>query len=683
MSEISPIRISLLALTVVVTGLLGCTEPKPHDSTPIGETALPDSAPPDTDESGETAETGETGETGDTDTGEPAPPKIVILILADDLGDNYLWAMPTVMDRLAPDCVRFTRAYTTVPLCCPVRASFLSGGEYPAHTGVQANDFPNGGMALFHDEDTLATRLQTAGYRTALLGKYLNGYDASVAPYVPPGWDLFLAATSLGTSYDAALVRGSSTSDAAGVGVAETTGGEHLTGWLFAEALTFLDANPDEPTFVLLTPQSPHIYGQPENEDRDSWVDYSPRPPSYDELDVSDKPLWIQRTLLDDDARITLDGETRLMLDNLMSLDRAVGELLDGLESRDLLDRTVLVFAGDNGHLHGEHRLGAKGVAYEEAVRVPILIRSPGAVPREDERLVAMNLDLPATIAEIAGIPRSGGGHGLSRALIDPTTPEHRDHVFLETSVGNHPVWAGLVTERWKYVEWGNGETELYDLWADPAELDSLDAAPPEDADVVGFGAWVDEHRSLAVTTRAGDPGTVGVPYSATLTAWGGTAPLVWSTVSGALPTGLTLGGDGVITGTPTEAGTFYTLVRVTDSIASPVTGEPATFAQSLSFTIGAGAGVAAVPPTHPAHVSRVSPALVAFRIDARPGAQVRAEATLDDTRDTPPVQSDDLAVDTTGVLRVRLPLVDTRAWYWRVSIDGVPLDGGVVRPAR
>ena len=74
---------------------------------------------------------------------------------------------------------------------------------------------------------------------------------------------------------------------------------------------------------------------------------------------------------------------------------------------------------------------------------------------------------------------------------------------------------------------------------------------------------------------------------------------------------------------------------------------------------------------------------MVAFTIDARPGVRVRVEATLDDTRDTPPVQSDDLRVDTSGVLRVRLPLDDTRAWYWRVAIDGVPLDGGVVPPAR
>ncbi|MDP2310970.1 MAG: sulfatase-like hydrolase/transferase [Pseudomonadota bacterium] len=666
---------------IALAGLAGCTDPgpgKPRDSVPPDtETAGPDSAP-DTDETDETAET---AETGDTDTAEPPGAPIFVLVLADDLGENYLWAMPTVVDRLAPECVRFTRAYATVPLCCPVRASFLTGGEYPAETGVQTNDYPNGGIALFHDGDTLATRLQRAGFRTAIVGKYLNGYEDE-APYIPPGWDLFLVPNAIGDSYDSSLVRGSSTPDAAGLGTYENTGGEHLTGWLFGQALAFLDAHPDEPTFVLITPQSPHIYGEPAAEDVGNWADFAPRPASFDEEDVSDKPLWIQRIELDHADLARIDDETRLMLDNLMSLDRAVGDLMDGLEARELLDRTVLVFASDNGHLHGEHRINSKGVAYEEAVRVPVLIRAPGATPREDERLVAMNLDLPATIAEFAGLPLTGGGHDLGPAIFDPTAPDTRDHVFLETAVGDHPVWASVVTDRWKYVEWGNGETELYDLAADAAELDSLDASPPDGADVEGFAAWVDEHRSLAVTTRAGDPGTVGVAYTAQFEAWAGTAPLVWSVAGGALPPGLVLDASGAVTGTPTESGSFFMLVRVTDSVASPVTGVPATFAQTLGFTIAAGAEMVAPTLTHPAVASRVSPVRVDFAVAARPGARVRLEASLDDTRDTPAVRSVESVSDTNGGLRVSLPLDAARTWYWRVVIDGVPLDGGVA-PAR
>jgi hypothetical protein len=367
------------------------------------------------------------------------------------------------------------------------------------------------------------------------------------------------------------------------------------------------------------------------------------------------------------------------MMDNLVSLDRAVGALLDGLEARGLLDRAVVVFASDNGHLHGEHRITAKGVAYEESVRVPILVRGPGLTPREDTRLVAMNLDLPATLTALAGLPAFGEGVSLEAALADPTTPDARDHVFLETSVGDHPVWAGVVTERWKYVEWGSGETELYDLLADPAELDSLHAAPPADADLPTLATYVDAHRALAVTSRGLDAATVGAPYTATLAAWGGTPPLSWTLDTGALPDGVALGTDGVLAGTPTAAGAYTVMVRVTDGVPSALTGVPATFAQPLTLTVGAGASFA--PPA--AVVSRIVATVPTWRVLAPPGARVRVEVSMDDTRDTPKLLSKESVSDTSGVATVSLPGLDrTRAWHIQAVIDGVPVSAGVLERA-
>ena len=652
--------------------LAACTgrvdTPQPADSRI--DSAVPHSGDTDTDTD------------SDSDSGTPPEPPIIIMILADDLGDNYLWSMPILLERLAPDCVRFTRAYSTVPLCCPVRSSLLAGGAYPAETGVISNDNPNGGIGLFYDADTLATRLQTAGFRTAIAGKYLNGYEDGVAPYVPPGWDLFLVPNYLGDSYDSTLVRGSSTPDAASEGTYEGTGGEHLTPFLFDQALAFLDAFPDEPRFVLLTPQSPHTYGSPATEDKGTWADFEPRPPAFAEVDVSDKPSWIQDIATPSTETIRRwDSETQEMMENIQSLDRAVGDLLDGLESRGILDRTVLVFAGDNGALHGEHRLSAKGVAYEEAVRVPVLIRVPGVTHREDSRLIAMNLDLPATIAELAGLPRSGWGDDLMPAVLDPATPEARDHVYLETYVGNHPIWAGVVTDRWKYVEWGDGGAELYDLDADPSELTSLHAAPPADADMARFATWTDEHRALGITTLAVDSATVGVPYTSTLTSWGGTEPLVWSSVSGALPAGLTLHADGTIDGTPTAALTESVMIRVTDGADSPVTGVPSTFAQSLSFTVVEGARRGSPPRRDEQVVSRIhGSAVPTFRIRAHLGARVQMEASTDDTRDSPKVWSGEFRVGPDGVVAVPFPGLDpSRRWFLRVVIDGVPLQAGVI----
>ncbi|MFN7145258.1 MAG: sulfatase-like hydrolase/transferase, partial [Myxococcota bacterium] len=523
---------------------LACVDPAADKPATDRDTPVPDSA-----DSGDTADTADTADSGDT---AAAGPPILLVVLADDLGENFLWAMDTVMARLVPESVRFTRTYATVPLCCPVRASFLQGGFYVRDTGVFNNDGANGGITPFHDGDTLATRLQAHGYATALLGKYLNGYeDGGVAPYVPPGWDLFLVPTEIGDSTDTVVVRGSSTPTAAGLGAFEDTRGEHLTGWLFDEALAFLDAHPDEPVFVLLTPQSPHIYGTPAAEDLGTWDGYAPRPDAFAEADVSDKPGWIRRTEVDERDHDRWDAETRLMMENLASLDRGMGALLDGLDARGLTDRTTLVFTGDNGHLHGEHRLVGKAVAYEESVRVPLLVRAPGVAPREDARLVAMNLDVPATVAELAGLPVEGEGIGLGGALVDPDLPL-RDHVFLETALGAWRVWAGVVTERWKYVEWGTGETELYDLAADPWELESLHDDPPEDADVAALAAWVDENRALSATTAQVPVGEVGEDYGTVLDAWGGVPPLTWTLDGGVLPAGLTLDPEGVVTGTPT-----------------------------------------------------------------------------------------------------------------------------------
>jgi len=669
------VRPLLLFPLLLLPLLLACTAPAsrpdrvddPARSAAVGfsgETGSPDSDPPHT---GDSAPPDDTGPGGDTAV--PAGPPLVVVILADDLGDNYLWAMDGVIARLLPESVRFTRAYTTVPLCCPVRASFLQGGWYPAQTGVLGNDAPNGGVALFSDTDTLATRLQAAGFATALLGKYLNNYEDGWAPYVPPGWDLFLVPTTLGDFTDAEVLRGSSAPDAAGAGELENTGGAYLTDWLFDEALAFVDAHPDTPAFVFLTVQTPHVYATPAAEDVGSAADFSPRPASWNEADVSDKPAWLQSRDLGLNDIDNADANARLMMENLASLDRAVVRLVDGLDARGLTDRTTLVFTGDNGYLHGEHRLTAKSVPYEEVVRVPLIVRAPGVAPREDARLVAMNLDLPATIADIAGLPPVGEGVSLRDALAEPTLPL-RDHIFIDGTVGQHPVWAGIVTARWKYVEWGSGERELYDLVADPAELDSVHGAPPDSADLAAFAAWTEAHRSLNITTREVPTGTVGVPYTATLETWGGDPPFAWVVDLGMLPPGLTLDDAGVVSGVPTTAGSYTVQLRVRDAGVSPVTGGPQTFAAPFRLVIGAAARATA------SHDGRGA----TFRIPARPGQRVSVSLSRDETRDMPPLHTVEGVAGIDGVARLALPDVDhARAWFWSYAVDGIVLPGGAL----
>jgi arylsulfatase A-like enzyme len=657
--------------SLVLLALSACTAPRGDGA---GKPGAEDSArATDTDSAAGHDSPGPHDSPADTaDSAPPGPPPLMIVVLADDLGENLTWAMPTYQDRFLPDAVQFTRAYATAPICCPCRASFLSGGFYPAATGVQANDGSNGGFPRFDDTDTLATRLQAAGVTTAIIGKYLNGYENGYAPYVPPGWDLFLVPSWLGDSTNSLLIRGASTPDAPGVGVGDDTGGEHLTGFLFEQALAFLDAHPEEPTFLLLTPQSPHVFGQPAAEDAGTWAGYQPRPPAFDEPDASDKPAWVQALSPTEEEFTYWDLDSVREMENLASLDRAIGTLLDGLADRGLLDRATVIFTSDNGLLHGEHRVADKGLPWEEAVHVPLAVRGAGLTPRADSRLVAINLDLPATVAEVFGVDDAGGGIALSEAFADASVPL-RDHVFIETSTGDHPVWAGVVTDRWKYIEWGSGETELYDLDADPYELASEHAAPPADADVATFAGWVDEHRSLAITTPVLPLGTVGTPYTTTITAWGGAAPLTWTLDDGALPDGITFSADGALTGTPTAAGVYPIGVRVTDSGASPYTGDPQSVAVPLLLDIGAALRATAARDGDGAR----------FHVPARPGARVFVRLFLDDTHDVPPIVSRPASAGPDGIASLRIGGLDaTRAWHWEAVVDGIPQPGGVLRGA-
>ena len=644
-----------VALLPLLLGLLACVPAESGDETAGADTAADTASPP------------------------LEPPELIFVVMGDDLAANVLWAMPTVQARLVPECVRFLRAYTTVPLCCPVRASLFAGGEYPRNTGVQSNELPNGGFESFHDTDTLPTRLQAAGFRTALMGKYLNGYELNPLLYIPPGWDLFVGSRGAGNGYDTILVQGSSSPTAPGVGARADTDGAYSTDWFFERARDFVDESAGAPTVVFLTLTAPHYDMPPATEDVGTWADYSSRPPSFQEADVSDKPGWLQDVAAESEAAATdFDATARSMLESLAAIDRGIGGLLDHLDERGLRERTALVLVGDNGVLHGEHWLMGKGVPYEESVTVPLLVALPGVAARDDRRLVAMNLDLPATIADFAGLEAWGEGESLRSALADPEAQAGRDHVFIESAVGNHPVWAGVVTERWKYVEWGDGATELYDLEADPYEMESLHDAVPAAVDLDSFGAWVDEHRSLAVTTLVTAPALVEVPFSETLTAWGGTPPLRWILETGSLPDGIVLGEEGVLSGVATTAGSAWVRVRVTDSVLSPLTGEPAHFTGTIEIPVVAAQAVAAAEPL----VRRLPAAVPTFRVVARPGLPVQLRASRDDTGDSPSVWSAAGRTDARGRAVLALPgLAAPGGWHLYAVVDGVEVAAGNVAP--
>ena len=219
-----------------------------------------------------------------------------VLVITDDQRWDTLWAMPIVMDKLSQGGVTFTNAFVTSPICCPSRASLLSGGFYAHNTSVLDNIRPNGGAAKFNDADTLATSLQSVGYKTGHIGmKYLNEY-ARIAPYIPPGWTRFINFNrpAVGQEWtDYTVAKGSSTWN-------EPSNGEllqvsqYMTDFLKDEALKFIDDYADSPFFLYFSPMAPHYPAIPAQEDANLFSDYVYRDRAYGETDVSDKPPILQ-----------------------------------------------------------------------------------------------------------------------------------------------------------------------------------------------------------------------------------------------------------------------------------------------------------------------------------------------------------------------------------------------------
>lgn len=403
----------------------------------------------------------------------------IVLVVTDDQRWDTLWAMPRVQELLAARGITFTNAFNTNPFCCPARASILKGA-YSHGTRVYQNSGTFGPFPAFNDSSSIATWLDAAGYRTALIGKYFNGYTSSRASYVPPGWDQWVAFamnnsggggfTDYDLSVDGTLVHHG------------TLATDYSTDVLRGYAEDFVGSTPaDTPLFLMFTPYAPHQPAAVAARHAKAFSGLAPhRPPSYDEADVSDKPAFI-RTL----TRLTASAKSRLdtlrirQLRSLLAVDEAVAGIVRELEAAGRLSNTMIVFASDNGFLLGEHRWEQKRVAYEESIRMPLVVRYDPLIgsPRSDPNLV-LNIDLAPTFAALAGVSAPGvEGSSLLGLLSDPSTAWRSD-VLIENKGSAPPTYCGVRNAGLIYVQYSTGEEELYDLVADPFQLQSLVADP-------------------------------------------------------------------------------------------------------------------------------------------------------------------------------------------------------------
>ena len=439
----------------------------------------------------------------------------IIVIMTDDL-DSRLKTLdytPKIRSLLTDQGTTFSNNFVNVSLCCPSRASFLRG-QYVHNHDVLTNTPPTGGFekafATNIEGATVATALQSSGYHTGFIGKYLNGYP-NTAPdtYIPPGWKEWYGGVG-----NAGYRGFNYTLNENGILVPYGNAPEdYLVDVMTRKAVDFIqrEATPDNtPFFLYVAPFVPHTPATPAPRYANLFPGVkAPRLPSFNEADVSDKPDFIQAKPLLGDLQIAqVDALYRRRLQSMQAVDDLVEGIVATLKATGQLDNTYIFFTSDNGYHLGQHRLlQGKYLAYEEDINVPLIVRGPNIPVGKTSELFTSMIDLAPTFADLAKttLPVASDGRSLVSLMQGHAPSDWRSAVLVEqypirsrttgtasdaatgvepyetgddNVIGDTAFYFGLRTNRYKYVEYSNlpaiGEKELYDLKLDPFELNNL-----------------------------------------------------------------------------------------------------------------------------------------------------------------------------------------------------------------
>jgi arylsulfatase A-like enzyme len=463
--------------------------------------------------------------------------KNVIFILTDDMSASELAGMPNVQSLIAGQGTSFNRAYISYPLCCPSRATMLSG-QYMHNHGVHGNFPPNGSWLKFRSRESgaLPIRLHSDAYYNVHIGKYMNGYGAfgslNDLP-VPLGWDEWYGKVAQDAIYfNYELVEKTGTNARQRITFYGDQPLDYQTDVFSGRAVDFVADHPasQEPFLLDLWFNSPHGPFDPAPRDLFRLAGSPlPRLPAFNEKDISDKPKWFRhqarRRLVRSQIKV-IDNERRRAQEQLLSVDQSVGKLVAALQSRGILDDTYIIFASDNGFFRGEHRIASgKYLPYDPASRVPLLIRGPGIPAGGVSDELVWNGDITQTILQIASgsedpnldgrslLPfaenpalrstrpvllegdTGPGGTGAELAQTSAARArEARVGVLGKKGVRNldqepnaiksaantdrAPAYRSIRTDHYEYTVYANGQTELYDMWRDPSQLRSLASDP-------------------------------------------------------------------------------------------------------------------------------------------------------------------------------------------------------------
>ncbi|HEY7240933.1 MAG TPA: sulfatase-like hydrolase/transferase [Burkholderiales bacterium] len=429
----------------------------------------------------------------------------LIVILIDDLrfdetsASGHPYMRTPNIDRLAHEGAQFLNAFHTTPLCSPNRASILTG-QYASRHGIIDNV---GRDAMSHRLANYHLALKNLGYETAHIGKWHMGNDASPRP----GYDHWLSFRGQGKIVNPVLWESG----------AERAVEGYVTDILSQRAVEYVRRQRDKPFALFLAHKAVHPDVQ---QKQDGTIDVStmqgyvlperhrdlykgetyPMRPSVLPLHevLKQKPAWKEVFALrsDPSARPFLDAlhvgtqeEPRERAAMMASVDEGVGQLLQALDESGQLERTCIVFLGDNGFFFGEHGLGAeRRFPYEEGIRTAFFVRYPERIePGTEVREMVLTLDIAPTMIELAGgVP---GRHIQGKSLVplmNGGAPGWRKSFLAEYY--NESAWPWIVgmsykavrTERHKLVHWihKEGVDELYDLERDPYEITNLIGDP-------------------------------------------------------------------------------------------------------------------------------------------------------------------------------------------------------------
>ncbi|HWG07422.1 MAG TPA: sulfatase [Solirubrobacteraceae bacterium] len=443
----------------------------------------------------------------------------IVFVLTDDLAENLVAYMPHVL-RMQRRGVSFDNYFVSDSLCCPSRASILTG-RFPHDTRVFDNSPPEGGYSVFRERgeerETFALALQRQGYSTALMGKYLNGYKpngavaglglgatagdgASIAAgaqgpaRTPPGWSEWDVA---GDGYPEYGYHMNSDGRVRAYGFRPQ---DYLTDVIARRGLAFIDraAARGKPFMLELATFAPHSPYTPAARDYGEFPGLqAPRTPAFNAFG-SAEPDWLRHFgALEPSELALIDANFRKRAQAVQAVDRMIGEIEAELAAKGLARNTYIVFSSDNGLHMGEHRLRpGKLTAFDTDIKVPLVVTGPDVPAGRVVHAMAENIDLCPTFEELAGalVPPSVDGHGLlglirgapARGWRNEVLIEHHGRVLDESDPdlpllgsGNPPSYEALRMRHALYVEYVTGEREYYDLRRDPYELNNLAAQLP------------------------------------------------------------------------------------------------------------------------------------------------------------------------------------------------------------